>query len=310
MKRKPESPLHLTLRQLQIFVAVAEAGSTLAAGARIGLSQPATSAALNELEALLGGRLFNRAGRRLVLNEHGRSMLPQARALLDAATGLEQQFGPEGRAVAPRLKLAASITIGNYVLPKVLAAWHREEPGARSTVEIANTPHVARAVASFEVDVGFIEGPTTEAHVEVEPWTRDELLVLAAPGHPLALASARRRLGIAALREATWVLREPGSGTREVVERALLPKLHRLRTDTDLASAEAIKHAVAEGMGITVLSRHAVADFLALGRLVVLDTALPPLARTFYMIHPAGRRRSPTLGRFLAVCRATYPAHE
>jgi len=113
MVARRRGPLHLTLRQLQIFAAVARAGSTTAAAREISLSQSATSAALNELEALLGGELFNRVGRRLVLNEHGRSMLPQARALLESAHGLEAEFGADGATTAPRLRLAASTTIGN-----------------------------------------------------------------------------------------------------------------------------------------------------------------------------------------------------
>ncbi len=295
--------MRLTLRQLQIFVAVARAGSTTAAAKRIALSQPATSAALNELEALLGGQLFDRVGRRLVLNEHGRSMLEEARVLLDAAQGLETRFGKSGRAAAPRLHLAASTTIGNYVLPGLIASYRRKE-AAHFSVEIGNTQHVARAVAELEVDLGLIEGPTAEPRLAVLPWIEDELVVVCAPGHPLA--RRRGRIPLEALAEATWLLREPGSGTREVVEHALLPLLHRLKTDAELGSAEAIKQAVAAGLGITCLSRHAVADLLALGRLTRLATALPALRRPFYLVHHEKRRLSPTLERFIAHCRAAY----
>lgn len=296
--------MRLTLRQLQIFVAVARAGSTTAAAKRIALSQPATSAALNELEALLGGRLFDRVGRRLVLNEQGRSMLTEARMLLDAAHGIEQQFGTSGRAAAPRLHLAASTTIGNYVLPGLIASWRQREARSHFSVEIGNTQHVARAVAELEVDLGLVEGPTAQPRLAVLPWIEDELVVVCSPGHPLAMR--RGRIPLEALAEATWLLREPGSGTREVVERALLPLLHRLKTDAELGSAEAIKQAAAAGMGITCLSRHAVADLLALGRLKVMSTALPPLSRPFYLVHHEKRRLTPTLERFIAHCRAAY----
>ena len=293
-------PLRLTLRQLQIFVAVARAGSTMAAAERIALSQSATSAALNELESLLGGKLFNRVGRRLVLNEHGRSMLPQARAALAAAQDIESEFGSEGGSPAPHLLVAASTTIGNYVLPRIIAAYRRRERAARIEVEIGNTQRVARAVAEFEADLGFIEGPSPEPDLKMVPWMEDELVVVASPRH--ALAGASRKVPLAALAEATWLLREEGSGTREVVERALLPHLHRLRTEVELGSAEAIKQAVAEGLGITCLSRHAVADQLALGRLVALRTALPRLRRTFYLVHHVRRYVSPTLAAFIAHC--------
>jgi DNA-binding transcriptional LysR family regulator len=304
--RARDSALHLTLRQLQIFVAVAAAGSTAAAARRIALSQPATSAALNELEALLEVRLFDRVGGRLVLNEHGRTMLPEARLLLDEAQAIEGRFGAGGGIRAPHLRLAASTTIGNYLIPPLLAAYRRTHPGARFSVEIDNTEHVARAVAEYAADMGFIEGPTAAPGLVLQPWITDELLVVAAPTHPLARAARRKRLTLADLADATWLMREPGSGTRTVVEGALLPLLHRMRSETDLGSAEAIRQAAAAGLGITCLSRHVVADLVTLKRLVVLRTPLPPLRRPFYLVRPERRRPTPALERFIAHCHAAY----
>ncbi len=296
----------LTLRQLQTFVAVAHAGSTTAAAHEIALSQSATSASLNELEDLLGGKLFSRVGRRLILNEHGRSMLPQARWLLDGARAIEDEFGGSGRSSQPRLRLAASTTIGNWVLPKVIAAYRRQAGAARIAVEVGNTRRVAAAVADFEVDLGFVEGPTSDPGLNMVPWMTDELVVACSPRHALARGrnGTRRRLSSEELGDATWLLREPGSGTREMVESILQPHLHRLKTQTELGSAEAIMQAAAEGLGITCLSRHAVADLVKLGRLVVLRTALPPLRRPFYLVHHERRYLSPTLERFIAHCTA------
>lgn len=298
----------LTLRQLQAFVAVARAGSTMAAADEIALSQSAVSASLNELEGLLGGKLFNRVGRRLVLNEQGRSMLPQARALLDAARAIESQFGSAGRSSAPRLRIAASTTIGNWLLPRVIAAYRRKEEAARFAIEIGNTWQVARAVANFEADLGFIEGPIQEPHLKVLPWTTDELVIACSPRHPLARARTARRGGrkvpIAALAEATWLLREAGSGTREVVERALQPHLHQLESRIELGSTEAILQGAAEGLGLACLSLCTVGDMVKLKRLAVLETALPAMRRTFHLVHHEGRYMSPTLERFIAHCMA------
>src|ERR1700761_8966698 len=119
--------MRITLRQLAIFTAVADAGSTSAAAARVALSQSATSAALNELEAVLEAKPFDRVGTRLVLNDSGRGLLPQARALLDAAAGIERDFGlgaTAGAHAAPSLlSISASTTIGNYLLPTLIAEW-------------------------------------------------------------------------------------------------------------------------------------------------------------------------------------------
>jgi DNA-binding transcriptional LysR family regulator len=295
----------LTLRQLQTFVAVARAGSTMAAAEEIALSQSATSASLNELEDLLGTRLFNRVGRRLVLNEHGRSMLPQARLMLDLARGIESEFGAAGHVAAPLLRVAASTTIGNWVLPRIIAAYHREHAGARVALEIGNTFQVARAVANFEADVGFIEGPTQEPHVKVVPWRDDELVIACSPRHALARGARRGRVDVAALSAATWLLRERGSGTREVVDRALQPYLHRLEAAFELGSTEAIVQAAAEGLGLACVSRHAVDDMVRLGRLVVLRTALPPLERKLYLVQHERRVASATLERFIAACLPT-----
>ncbi len=298
--------MRLTLRQLQIFAAVATAGSTTAAAADIALSQSATSAALNELESLLGRKLFSRAGGRLLLNEHGRSMLPAARWVLDAAHGIESQFGRGGLPTALNLRIAASTTIGNYLLPRVIAGYSRSGEGARFALDIGNTEQVVRAVVAFDVDLGLVEGPVIEPDLRVIPWMNDELVVVASPRHGLALAGRSGKVALESLREATWLLREPGSGTREVVEGALLPHVHRLRTGAVFASSEAIKQAVAEGMGLTCLSRHAIADLVEMGRLVILPTRLPRIERTLYLIHHEHRYLSPALGRFIDFCVSSY----
>lgn len=308
MKRNQPAPgslpaMRLTLRQLQAFVAVAGSGSTMAAARDIALSQSAVSASLNELEDLLGGKLFDRIGRRLVLNEHGRSMLPQARILLEGARAIEGGLGASGQSAAPRLRIAASTTIGNWLLPAVIASYLRKEGAARIAVEIANTWQVARAVAQFEVDIGFIEGPTQEANIKVVPWREDELVVVCSPRHPLA--TRRGKASLADLAAATWLLREAGSGTREVVERALQPHLHTVKSEIELGATEAIVQAAAEGLGLACLSRWTVNDMVRLKRLTVLRTALPRLTRTFYLVHHERRYLSPTLERFIAHCLAT-----
>ncbi|ANB19588.1 LysR family transcriptional regulator [Dokdonella koreensis] len=291
--------MRLTLRQLQIFRAVAETGSTVAAADRVALSQSATSVALAELERALDARLFDRIGRRLLLNDRGRALLPAAVALLDDARDIEAAFGGAGR---PDLRLAASTTIGNYVLPGLLAGFRAQWPEARLGLRVGNTLEVVNAVTAFEVDLGFIEGPCRADAVTVIPWRQDELVVVAAPTHPLARSAAQGRLPLRRLREVRWLLREPGSGTREAVEQALLPHLDHLPADMTLGSSEAIKYAVAEGLGVSCLSRSVVRDLLDLGRLVVLPTTLPRLSRPFSFVHHEKKRLSEALQAFLAHC--------
>jgi DNA-binding transcriptional LysR family regulator len=295
------------LRQLSIFAAVADAGSTSAAAGRIALSQSATSAALNELEAALGARLFDRVGTRLVLNDTGRGLLPQARAVLDGAAGIEREFGlgtAAGDAGAPSLlRVGASTTIGNYLLPTLVANWRRARPGAHVDVAIANTGAIAAAVARMEVDVGLIEGPSHEPDVIAQAWREEELVIVCAPSHPLLEGDAARRLGVAALRRAAWLLREPGSGTREAVEQALQPHLHQLDEGLHFGGTEAIKQAAVEGLGFTCLSLFAVQDLVALGRLVRVRTTLPRLVRRLWLIHHRRKQFSTSLAAFVDFCQ-------
>lgn len=292
--------MSLSLRQLQIFCAVARTGSTTAAAESIALSQSATSAALNELEAQLSTRLFDRVGKRLHLSEVGRRFLPQALRLLDGAALLEQQFMTSATPQAS-LTVAASSTIGNYVLPRLLASFDQAHPGVRINASIGNTGSAVADVQAFAADLGLIEGPCHQSGLLVEPWLEDSLIVVAAPGHPLA---SRPQVSREALRGARWLLREPGSGTREQVSNALLNHLHYLEDSRDLGSSEAIKHSVAAGLGISCLSRWVVEEHLASGALVELRSSLPPLRRRFYMLRQRDKFLSCGLEAFWAHCRA------
>ncbi len=306
--------MRLTLRQLRIFVAVADRGTTIAASEALSLSQSATSNALNELESALDALLFDRIGKRLLINETGRALLPQARTLLDAAESIERQFvrvaGDPGAVVPARLRVAASTTIGNYVLPALVAGFRQEAPDVSVDVRIGNTGEAALFVAQLEADVGLIEGPCHEPELVAHPWIEDELVIVCAPDHPLARCAPRGRApraSLAALREASWLLREQGSGTREAVEHLLLPHLHQLRSGMQCGGTEAIKQAAAAGLGVTCLSAAAVQDLVALHRLVVLDTPLARLTRRFYLVHHRRKQFSRSLAAFLGHCGRLLP---
>ncbi|MEO4028711.1 LysR family transcriptional regulator [Chromobacterium vaccinii] len=280
--------LRISLRELEVFVSVAELGTVTRAAERVALTQSAASQALDKLEQGLGAKLFDRVGRRLLINEHGRLLLPRARALLDAAGDVQGLFDGGGLA----LRIGASTTIANYLLPPLLAAFRRDWPQARLELEVANTRDIVEAVAAFRVDFGLIEGPCHHPELLASPWRQDELLVFAAVSHPLA----GRKVAAAELAEAEWILREAGSGTREEVERVLLPHLMRLSISMELGHSEAIKHAVAAGLGVSCLSRHVVADLLAAGSVVEVDADLPRLTRTLYRV----QHRDKAIGRGMA----------
>lgn len=267
--------LKLTLRELEVLVAVADAGSVTQAASQLAMTQSAASQALATLETQLSVQLFDRVGRKLILNEHGRLLLPNARAMLDTARAAEQLF--EGTAA---LRLGASTTIANYLLPQALARFLNTYPTARIELEVANTCDIVSSVASFAVDVGFIEGPCHHPDLHVSPWMTDELTVFVASDHPLA----NKKLTLSDLATASWILRETGSGTRTEVERLLLPEIGALPVTMEIGNSEAIKHLVVAGLGISCLSRRVIADQLANGTVVAVNAPLPPLRRTLYRV--------------------------
>lgn len=182
--------MHITLRQLEVFAEVLKSGSTTQASQKLALSQSAVSAALTDLEGQLGVQFFDRVGKRLVVNEHGRLLYPRVVALLEQAGEIEQLFRNDNGAI----RVYASSTIGNYILPEIIARYRRDFPDLPLELSVGNTQDVVNAIIDFRVDVGFIEGPCHMAEIVTEPWLDDELVVFAAPDNALAKArSASRR---------------------------------------------------------------------------------------------------------------------
>lgn len=291
--------LRLSLRQLQIFVAIAQAGSTMGASERISLSQSATSAALNELERLLGLQLFERVGRRLALNENGRALLPRAQALLDGAAQIER-MAREPAEQLQALRIGASMTIADVVLPQLLKEFLQDgpcqQPTWRSAVTVGNTEHVCAAVARFDIDIGLIEGPSRDPLLLATPWQTDDMVVV---GAPLKRGERAARLSLPALREAVWVVREAGSGTREATDQALLPHLRGFRRSIELGTNEAIKQAVAAGLGFACLSRRVVQPMVATGLLREVGTTLPRIQRQWHWVVHRDKQPTPALNALL-----------
>jgi DNA-binding transcriptional LysR family regulator len=287
--------VRLSLRQLEVFAATARCGSTRAAAELVSRSQSAASAALAELERVLGAPLFDRVGRRLVLNESGRALLPRASAILEQAMQLEREFA--GGHDAP-LRVAASLTIGEYLLPERIARWKKAHPDSAVHLTVGNSAKVIRALVDRDVDLGFIEGPQSHPDLLVRRWLEDELVIVAAHGHALAGRIATPR----ALADAAWILREPDSGTRQFADAWLLEHLGPLRVEFELGSTEAIKRLAATGAGLACVSRHAVGFELASGTLVELRTRLPRSRRRLAMVVRRDGRCGPSAQAFMAQC--------
>ncbi|WP_413595002.1 DNA-binding transcriptional regulator YeiE [Citrobacter youngae] len=283
--------MHITLRQLEVFAEVLKSGSTTQASVMLSLSQSAVSAALTDLEGQLGVQLFDRVGKRLVVNEHGRLLYPRALALLEQTTEIEQLFREDNGAI----RVYASSTIGNYILPAMIAGYRRDFPDLPLELSVGNSQDVINAVLDFRVDIGLIEGPCHSTEIISEPWLEDELVVFAAPSSPLTTGPVT----LEKLAASPWILRERGSGTRELVDYLLLSHLPRFQMAMELGNSEAIKHAVRHGLGISCLSRRVIAEQLQAGTLSEVPVPLPRLVRTLWRVHHRQKHLSNSLLRFL-----------
>jgi len=289
--------MRYTLRQLEVFLEVARAESVSRAAVALAMSQSAVSGALADLERQFDLQLFDRVGKRLALNERGRSIRPRAEAALDQAHELEGAL--ENRKDVGRLRIGATLTTGNYLAVPLIGRFKREHPEAELTLVVANTEEIARQVVNFEIDVGLIEGEVDHPALEVTRWRDDELVVFCAPGHPLA---RKRLLADPDLRAAAWIVREPGSGTRQTFDRAMRG-LAGLQIALELQHTEAIKVAVEAGLGVGCVSRIALEDALRSGSLRTCRVPGRNFRRQFFFLLHKQKFRSAGIALWLDLCR-------
>ncbi len=290
--------MRYSLRQLQVFIAAAHYENITRAAESLAMSQSAASSSLREMEQQFDIQLFDRIGRRLQISELGRLVLPRAQALMAQAQELE--FTLSDNAEVGELNVGATLTIGNYLAVGIMAELMVRQPGARVNLQVANTAAIVRKVVDFELDVGLIEGELQRPELELIPWRDDELVVFCAPEHALA---GRRRLTDKDLLAATWIMREPGSGTRQTFDRAMHGLLPDLKLLLELQHTEAIKRAVEAGLGISCLSRVAMKEAFRRGSLVPLAVPHRDFTRRFYFALHRQKYRTEGINQWLALCR-------
>jgi DNA-binding transcriptional LysR family regulator len=291
--------MRYSLRQLEVFLAVARFENVSRAADSLAMSQSAASGALKELEQQFDVLLFDRLGKRLQLSELGRQLRPEAEALLAQANAFEQSLA--GESVGGRLRIGATLTIGNYLAVEMIAAFRRHYPDTDVALGVANLQHIAEQVAGFEIDLGMVEGELHHPDLETHFWRDDELQVFAAPGHPLA---RKRAVSDAQLLAQDWIVRESGSGTRQTFDRAMQGILPELKLSMELQHTEAIKRAVEAGLGIGCLSKISLEEAFRRGSLVPLRVPGRDFSRAFYLVTHRSKYQSTALRRWLELCRS------
>jgi len=287
----------MTIHQLRIFKAVAKHHSYSRAAEELRLTQPAISAQVRELERTLDATFFERVGRTIVLTEAGKELLAYAQkvcTLIDEAKIAMEELDGLKRG---RIALAAVSTAGAYVLPSLLGAFRERHPGISLSLEVTNRAIVRDRLLHNEVDLVVMGRPPEGVPHVAAPFLSDELVIIAPPTHPLTRA---KRIPVSRLAQELFISREVGSGTRLNADEFFHQQGIKISVGLELGNNSAVKEAVAAGLGIALLSRHAIRMEMALKRLVVLDVQGLPLRRQWYVVHREDKRLSRAATAFKA----------
>ena len=280
----------MNLHLLRLFATVAQHGSFSRAATVLHISQPAVSKGIREFEAQVGTALLARGVGGVRPTEAGQRLMVQARALFALERTAEEELEAFRGLRRGTLAIGASTTIATYLLPPLLGAFSRQHPSIELRMTSANTRRIAELLLGHELDIALAEGPTHEFNLVARPWRSEEMALIAAPEHRLARLSPESTLKT--LEDEIFLLREPGSGTREVVIAALASRGIRPRRLIEIGSTEAIKQMVAAGFGVAIVSAAAAADQIALGRVVVIKPARFEVCRSLMRLSLAGRPAS------------------
>jgi DNA-binding transcriptional LysR family regulator len=286
--------MHVTLRQLNVFEAVARQLSFTRAAEELHLSQPAVSMQVRQLEDAVGLELFEKIGKRIQLTEAGHELfhyshavnrqLNEAEEVLEALKGLSRG----------RLKVAVASTI-NYFAPRLLAAFSRRYPGVSLHLDVTNREALVRMLEANEADLVLMGQPPDDLDLVSQPFMDNPLVVIAPGGHEL---ENERNIPVERIAQEVFLMREPGSGTRQALERFFDDRELKLRKGMEMTRNEAIKQGVRAGLGLSVVSTHTIELELETRRLVTLDVEGFPIQRKWYLVCRQGKRLSPVAEEF------------
>ncbi|HJD44460.1 MAG TPA: LysR family transcriptional regulator [Candidatus Paenalcaligenes intestinipullorum] len=288
--------LGITLRHLEVFVAIASTGTVKAAAEQVFISQPAASMALAELERQLDVPLFDRIRGRMQLSAKGRELLPSAQEVLARMQELQLRAHEQSPTVQGELALGTSNTVGNYLIGDLLGEFIQHYPQIKLNLQVTNTQNILKQMLEHRLDVACVEGPVQHPDLLNQVWRNDSLVVVTNSQHPLAQRTTLRAADFA---QAQWILRESGSASRALAELALA-ELPAGQVVLELEHVEAIKQAVLAGVGIAFLPEAAIVDARQTGRLIALHTPFLNLERKIWLTVHKQRYQRAVLQAFLA----------
>lgn len=287
----------MTFRHFQIFIAVCEKLNMTAAANSLFMSQPAVSQAIAELEAHYNVRLFERLSKKLYLTHAGEKLLGYARHIMRMNNDAESEMRSLHN--NSTLRIGVSVTIGAYVLPKLVSAFKQTLPNVVAEVVEDNTSSIEKLIMNDRLDLGLVEGDITLADMVSKPFAEDKLVLICGNNHPYAKRVAIEPQELA---RAEFILREIGSGTRSTFEIAMAVSGLTWQATWTCNNTETIKAAVEEGLGVSVMSQRAVTKEVANGTLHIVDIEGLTFKRMFKLIHHKNKYFSETMDRFIAFC--------
>lgn len=292
--------MSITLRQLEIFIAVAETAQVTKASKKLFVTQSAVSMALAELENQLGGSMFDRHGRSLLLNARGRYLLPLAKDITAQVSNVETIMSERNDKLSGHIEIIASLSLGNYILPYLIGAFKRMHPKVHINMLVYNTKYAERMVVDGSMDLGFVEGSTGHPEIEAIPWFRDELVVLAGPNDPIA---QNKYFNVRTdMKDTKWVMREQGSGTAAFFYDKLSEYADDINVVMEMGHPEAVKRAVESGVGLACLSALTVCREVENGWLKSLSFKGLDMSRQLLIIHRKDKVMTEAMHEFLDFC--------
>ncbi len=295
MRKTPRLTRYVTLRQLEIFAAVARLGGYTRAAEALHLTQPTVSMQVKKLAEAMGAEILESRGRELALTPEGERLLAAAEDIFDRLQQLEEECQALSGEVRGNLRIAA-VTTAKYFLPRLLGEFLKIHPDVEPHLAVTNRARVIELLRSGAEDLIVMGRVPAGLEVEAHPFLENELVVVAPPDHPLR---DERRIPLSRIAEARFLVREPGSGTRTAVDNLFAEHGLNVRPTMELGSSEAIKQAVLAGLGVSVLPLHNIHRELKSGDIIVLDVEHFPLRRRWYAVHLKGRRLSLVAQAFL-----------
>jgi DNA-binding transcriptional LysR family regulator len=286
--------MHLTLRQMKVFEAVARLGSYTRAAEELHLTQPAVSMQIKQLEENAGLPLFEQLGKKIYLTQAGQEMQHYCRAIAQQLDEVDKVMAEMKGVKRGRLVIAVAST-ANYFAARLLATFSQRYPEVTISLDVTNREGLLDHLDANDIDMVIMGRPPEGLDLVAEPFTENPLVVIAAPTHPLV---STEHIPLEWLQQETFVVREQGSGTRTAMERFFAEKRVRLSTGMEMSSNEAIKQAVQAGLGLGIVSIHTLQLELETKRLAVLDVEFFPILRHWYVVHRQGKRLSPVAQLF------------